>query len=257
MCGRFVQECSVTELAELFQAEPIALDDDSLATARYNLAPTDPAAVVVERIDGRRAVVAFRWGLIPHWATSASIAARTINARAETVATTPAFRDALRRRRCLVPAEGFYEWTRSIGPSGRVTRALPPAARRPCAVRLRGPLVELAGPGQRRAPADVRHRDSRRERRDPSDPRPHARCAATRGLGDLAGARSPGPRGGARAARAACGGTARDRRGRDVGEQRPQPGARADRAARGGARIRTGGPIRRGRASSLNRAPRR
>ena len=122
MCGRFVQERSITELAELFEAEPLALDADALATARYNLAPTDPAAVVVERVDGRRAVVAFRWGLIPHWATSASIAARTINARAETVATAPAFRDALRRRRCLVPADGFYEWTRAAGSGGRVTR---------------------------------------------------------------------------------------------------------------------------------------
>lgn len=122
MCGRFVQERSVTELGELFEAEPLALNDDALGTARYNLAPTDPAAVVVERADGRRAVVAFRWGLIPHWATSASIAARTINARAETVATAPAFRDALRRRRCLVPADGFYEWTRAAGPNGRVTR---------------------------------------------------------------------------------------------------------------------------------------
>jgi putative SOS response-associated peptidase YedK len=111
MCGRFVQERSVTELAELFEAEPLAAAIEELATPRYNLAPTDPAAVVVERIDGRRAIAAYRWGLIPHWATSAREAARTINARAETVATTPAFREAFRRRRCLVPSNGFYEWS--------------------------------------------------------------------------------------------------------------------------------------------------
>jgi len=110
MCGRFVQERSVTELAELFEAEPLAAAVDALAAPRFNLAPTDQAAVVVQRIDGRRAIAAYRWGLIPHWATSTRDAARTINARAETVATTPAFGEAFRRRRCLVPADGFYEW---------------------------------------------------------------------------------------------------------------------------------------------------
>lgn len=122
MCGRFVQERSVTELAALFEAEPIAVDDDDLAVARFNLAPTDLAAVVVERMDGRRAVVGYRWGLIPHWAESAAIAARTINARAETVASMPAFRESFRRRRCLVPADGFYEWTRTEGATGRARR---------------------------------------------------------------------------------------------------------------------------------------
>ena len=118
MCGRFVQERSITELAELFEAEPIALDDETLATARYNLAPTDPAAVIVERADGRRAVTAFRWGLVPHWSTSPRDGARMINARAETVASLPAYRDSFRRRRCLVPADGFYEWTHPGGPAG-------------------------------------------------------------------------------------------------------------------------------------------
>ena len=111
MCGRFVQERSVTELAELFEAEPLADAVEELETPRYNLAPTDPAAVVVERIDGRRAIAAFRWGLIPHWASSTREAARTINARAETVAVAPSFRESFRKRRCLVPADGFYEWS--------------------------------------------------------------------------------------------------------------------------------------------------
>jgi len=112
VCGRFVQERSLAELGELFEAEQVADDPGP----RYNVAPTDPAAVVVERPDGRRAVTLFGWGLIPHWAGSPAAAARHINARSETVAGSPAFRDALRRRRCLVPVDGFFEWTRN-GPA--------------------------------------------------------------------------------------------------------------------------------------------
>ena len=107
MCGRFTQQRPTSELAEIFEAADLAADDGG----HYNVAPTDEAAVVVQR-DDQRAVVRYRWGLIPHWADSPKIAARTINARAETVASLPAFRDALRRRRCLVPVDGFYEWRR-------------------------------------------------------------------------------------------------------------------------------------------------
>ena len=107
MCGRFVQERSLTEVSELFDAE-IAAEDPG---PRYNVAPTDPAAVVVERPDGRRAVTLFGWGLVPPWADSPAVAARHINARSETAAVSPAFRDALQRRRCIVPADGFFEWT--------------------------------------------------------------------------------------------------------------------------------------------------
>ena len=110
MCGRFAQQHPASELAELFAAEPL-VDD---AGARFNLAPTDPALVVVQR-DDRRAVVSYRWGLVPHWATSAGNAARTINARAETVAVSPTFRESFRRRRCIVPADAFYEWRRDGG----------------------------------------------------------------------------------------------------------------------------------------------
>jgi putative SOS response-associated peptidase YedK len=109
MCGRFVQEKSLVELGELFEAESLADDPGP----RYNVAPTDPAAVVVAHPDGRRGVTLFHWGLIPHWASSPSVAARHINAPVETVASSPAFRDALARKRCLVPADGFFEWTRT------------------------------------------------------------------------------------------------------------------------------------------------
>ena len=107
MCGRFTQERPASELAEIFAAEPLA---DELG-ARYNVAPTDEASVVVQR-DDRRAVTAYRWGLVPHWATDAKSASRMFNARAETITASPAFREAFRRRRCIVPVDSFYEWKR-------------------------------------------------------------------------------------------------------------------------------------------------
>jgi putative SOS response-associated peptidase YedK len=107
MCGRFAQERSTAELAALFDAEPL-VDDPG---GHYNVAPTDPAAVVVER-DERRAITSYRWGLVPHWEKDPRGAARRINARAETVSTSPAFAESFRRRRCIVPADGFYEWQR-------------------------------------------------------------------------------------------------------------------------------------------------
>jgi putative SOS response-associated peptidase YedK len=107
MCGRFTQERPASELAEIFAAEPLA---DELG-ARYNIAPTDEAFVVVQRED-RRAVTAYRWGLVPHWATDAKSASRMFNARAETITASPAFREAFRRRRCIVPVDSFYEWKR-------------------------------------------------------------------------------------------------------------------------------------------------
>jgi putative SOS response-associated peptidase YedK len=110
MCGRFTQQRPSSELARIFDAEDLAQD----VGGRYNVAPTDEASVVVQR-DDRRAVVRYRWGLVPAWSDDPRIAARTFNARAETVATSPLFRDAFRRRRCLVPVDGFYEWRREGG----------------------------------------------------------------------------------------------------------------------------------------------
>jgi putative SOS response-associated peptidase YedK len=107
MCGRFTQQRPASELAEIFGAEPLVDDPGE----HYNVAPTDEALVVVQRED-RRAVTAYRWGLIPHWATDAKVGSRMFNARAETLTTSPAFRDAFRRRRCLVPVDSFYEWKR-------------------------------------------------------------------------------------------------------------------------------------------------
>ncbi len=107
MCGRFTQERATSEFARIFGAEDLAHDPGE----HYNVAPTDDAVVVVQR-DDRRALVRYGWGLVPHWADDPRGAARRINARAETVTTTPAFRDAFARRRCIVPVDSFYEWRR-------------------------------------------------------------------------------------------------------------------------------------------------
>lgn len=105
MCGRFTLRTAPEVVAEQF-----ALCDVPRFAPRFNIAPTQPALVV--RMDQNRRCDAMRWGLIPSWARDASIGARLINARSETAAEKPAFRAALRRRRCLVPADGFYEWRR-------------------------------------------------------------------------------------------------------------------------------------------------
>lgn len=106
MCGRFTQGTPPTILAELFQLAEIPA-----WAPRYNIAPTQRVAtVVVTSEHPNRQFRAWRWGLIPSWAKDPSIGARMINAQAETAATKPAFRAAFRRRRCLVLADGFYEW---------------------------------------------------------------------------------------------------------------------------------------------------
>src|SRR6476660_4945008 len=107
MCGRFTQERPASELAEIFGAEPL-VDDPG---GHYNVAPPDEGLVVVQR-EHRRAVTAYRWGLIPHWATDAKVGSPMVNARAETITSSPAFRDAFVRKRCLVPVDSFYEWKR-------------------------------------------------------------------------------------------------------------------------------------------------
>ena len=110
MCGRFVSTTAPAVLAERFQATVIDPDAETLA-ASWNVAPTDlVSTVVTDR--GRRRIRALRWGLVPSFARDPRGAVRMINARAETVGRARAFRVALARRRCLVPADGFYEWRR-------------------------------------------------------------------------------------------------------------------------------------------------
>ena len=111
MCGRFTLTAPDQDLAVQFNLPSIP----SLEP-RYNIAPTQPVAAVRETQDGSgRELAMLRWGLIPFWAKDPGIGSRMINARSETVAEKPAFRTAFRRRRCLVLADGFYEWQRQNG----------------------------------------------------------------------------------------------------------------------------------------------
>jgi len=112
MCGRFVLFTPGETLFQLFGVEASAMSGEILIP-RYNIAPTQPiAAVRLAPASNRREFTFFRWGLIPAWAKDLKIGARLINARAETVSEKPSFRAAFKRRRCLIPADGFFEWKR-------------------------------------------------------------------------------------------------------------------------------------------------
>jgi putative SOS response-associated peptidase YedK len=106
MCGRFQLTLPADALRALFRIETEVEE----FPPRYNIAPTQPVHVVRIEPDGRRGLVLMRWGLLPSWVKDPKDFPLLINARAETAATKPAFRAALRRRRILVPATGFYEW---------------------------------------------------------------------------------------------------------------------------------------------------
>ncbi len=106
MCGRYTLQATPEEIAAQF-----AVEEPPLFKPRYNIAPSQNVAVVRLKPDtSQRELVRLRWGLIPSWAKDPKIAYSTINAKAETVATKPAFRSAFRKRRCLIPASGFFEW---------------------------------------------------------------------------------------------------------------------------------------------------
>ena len=159
MCGRYVSTASPEELAAEYHVDDVALDGP--LPPRWNVAPTQSVYVVAavsptspgvpgqareprpagrdvgharagaedpgSPSGGRRWLGAMRWGLVPSWAQSPAVGARMINARAETLASRPAFRSALRRRRCVVPADSFWEW-----------RAGPGRSKQPYAIRRRG-----------------------------------------------------------------------------------------------------------------------
>ena len=109
MCGRYSITTPVEALARLFRSKGPALN----LPPRYNVAPTQQVPIVRrehEGLTGERELAQVRWGLIPFWARTAPIGAKMINARAEGIDEKAAFRAALKMRRCLVPADGFYEW---------------------------------------------------------------------------------------------------------------------------------------------------
>ena len=105
MCGRFTLTSSADVVAELFE-----LSQPPTFTPRYNIAPTQGVVAVLPDAGGGRTTAVLHWGLVPSWAKDPGIGSRMINARAETVASKPSFRTAFQRRRCLIVADGFYEW---------------------------------------------------------------------------------------------------------------------------------------------------
>jgi putative SOS response-associated peptidase YedK len=109
MCGRFTQSLTGEAIAQAFD-----LDDIPNWTPRYNLAPTQNVPVILMSEAGRT-FKSLRWGLVPSWAKDLAIGARMINARSETVTEKPSFRSAFKKRRCLIAADGFYEWQKEQG----------------------------------------------------------------------------------------------------------------------------------------------
>ena len=141
MCGRFVQKTPLGEIQVLFETVNAVPN----APPRYNAAPTDTLAVVRFNPQTRqRSLDLLRWGLVPLWATDPSFGPKCINARSETIATNKIFREAFERRRCLIPADAFYEWR-------KVTDGKPV----PYAVTPRDGVFAFAGLWERwKSPAD-------------------------------------------------------------------------------------------------------
>jgi putative SOS response-associated peptidase YedK len=105
MCGRFVGYRSLDELKGFFPIDKAAVE----AISNYNVAPSQEI-LAIAKYEGENWLVKFHWGLVPFWAKDISIGNRMINARSESIAEKPSFRNAFKKRRCLIPADGFYEW---------------------------------------------------------------------------------------------------------------------------------------------------
>lgn len=110
MCGRYNLRATPEQLIEIFEVLRAPAPAEDWLAPRYNIAPTQTVAAIRAGSDGCRELIPLRWGLIPSWSKERATGAPLINARAESVATKPAFRSAFRTRRCLIPATGFYEW---------------------------------------------------------------------------------------------------------------------------------------------------
>lgn len=123
MCGRYADFLTEQDLADAF-AIAVAADDDRLLPPSYNVAPMQTVRVIRSR-EGERELDLARWGLVPSWAKDPSIGNRMINARVETIAQKPSFRTAFAKRRCIVPASGYYEWR--AGPDGKTPFFIRPA----------------------------------------------------------------------------------------------------------------------------------
>jgi putative SOS response-associated peptidase YedK len=104
MCGRFVRKTDLREVLNIFKA--VLLEAD--IPPSFNIIPRQPIAVIME--EGKRKIVSMQWGLIPHWAKEDKIANKLINARSETITEKPSFKNSFKKHRCLIIADGFYEW---------------------------------------------------------------------------------------------------------------------------------------------------
>ena len=140
MCGRFVSSSSPERIAAYFGAD-VAVET---LGENYNVAPTNDIYGVVADADGHREVQAFQWGLIPVWAKEARIGSKMINARAETVASKPAFKGVFKKHRCIIPMDGFYEWAPGVE-GGPLTKAGKPAKRPHFIHRVDGEPLAVAG----------------------------------------------------------------------------------------------------------------
>lgn len=113
MCGRFTALFSPAELAEVYGVDGV--EALALRPSRYNVCPTQEVLAIREDSSGRRLVSPLRWGLVPHWAKDLSVGTKMINARSETVHEKPAFRSAIKTRRCIIQGSGWYEWAAVSG----------------------------------------------------------------------------------------------------------------------------------------------
>jgi putative SOS response-associated peptidase YedK len=122
VCGRYVQVSSPTLLAEHFAVDEVAVEPHE---PDYNVAPRRSVYAVVQREPDRRVLEEMRWGLVPSWAKDLRVGDRLINARAETLADKPAYKRAFAKRRCILPADGFYEWQKRPRERGARARKQP------------------------------------------------------------------------------------------------------------------------------------
>jgi putative SOS response-associated peptidase YedK len=119
MCGRFTLTVPLESLIERFQVDQVPFDYQP----RYNIAPGQLITAVIAH-EGKNRIGQLKWGLIPSWAKDEKIGYKTINAKAETIQEKPAFRNAFKKRRCIIPADGFYEWKRNEDGSKQPMRIL-------------------------------------------------------------------------------------------------------------------------------------
>jgi putative SOS response-associated peptidase YedK len=130
MCGRFT--LTVTDSNQLVEAFSLGSPPPADLPPRFNIAPTQPVAAIIQNADSHQnELVLMRWGLIPSWAKDMTIGSKTINARSETLATKPMFRTPLARRRCLIAADGFFEWQQTEHGKTPMYITLSDAAERP------------------------------------------------------------------------------------------------------------------------------